>query len=205
MKKSLVLALLTLAATSAKSFGQGILILQNYTITGAPYVTFGFDSPGTPGTPINSPGWTAGFYWAPGNIIASVPDDPTGEGIISSLLTQAIGLGSTATIDGATTFNTPGAFAATSSYTTAGVAGGGTITMEVVAYTGSGYASATYREHDNAFLVTVGNPTGAPTPVGMTMTPFVAPEPSVAALSGLGMAALMLIRRRQAAPVKTTN
>lgn len=208
MKKSLLLGILGAAAVTLSSHGQGILILQNYqTPTASPYVNYGNNVPangvsgalGAAGTPINSAtGWTAGFYWAAGTV--SVPSDPSQSGNISSLLTLATGGGSTAAVAGPAVFNTAGAYAATSSYTTTGVAGGATITMETTVYSGSSYGSASYRGHSDAYQLVVGSPTGNPTVTGPATPAFSVspvPEPSILALSGIGAAALALIRRKK--------
>jgi hypothetical protein len=212
MKKSIILGLLSLAAAGASAFGQGLIFLDNYN-TGGPNVLYGASVPqngvsgalGTLGNPINSPtGWTMGFYWVAGNVLGSIAADPTGVADPSTLgggLAVASGGGSSATIDGGTTFNTPGQALAGSSYTTAGVATGGTITVMAVGYSGGSYASANYRGHSTAFTMTVSDPTSpSPNKIGAFMSGFSVlpvPEPSIFALSGLGAAALMLIRRKK--------
>lgn len=87
MKKSLLIGILSLGAMTMSSHGQGIIFLQNYTVSG-PYVEFEAGVPfdgasgtnATPGTFIYptsgidtsaTSGWTAGFYWAAGNVVAS--------------------------------------------------------------------------------------------------------------------------------------
>jgi len=213
MKKSLILGLLGLAATVAPSFGQGLVLLDNYNTTG-PDITYGAGVPqngvsgsaGTVGAAINSPtGWTLGFYWVAGNQLASIGSDPSGFADPASQgggLAVASGGGSTAIIDGPTTFNTPGEALASSSYTANGVAASGTITVEVIAYSGSSYLAAGYRGHSAAFTMTVSDPTsnnpnkiGAAMPGGFAVLPV--PEPGIFALSGLGAAALMFLRRKK--------
>lgn len=211
MKKSLILGLLGLAATAIPSFGQGLILLDNYN-TGGPNIVYGANVPqngvsgtlGTVGAAINSPtGWTLGFYWVAGDQTANIVADPSGIAIpTGGGIALATGGGSTAIIDGPTSFNTPGEALASASYTAAGVASAGTITVEVIAYSGANYGSATYRGHSSAFTMTVSDPTsnnpnkiGAAMPAGFSVLPV--PEPSIFALSGLGAAALMLIRRKK--------
>jgi hypothetical protein len=207
MKKSLIVGLLGLAASIAPSFGQGIIILDNYN-TGGPNVVYGAGVPingqsgalGTVGGAVSSANWTVGLYWAAGNQVGSVipgsgTDIPTGGGIA-----LGTGTGSTAIIAGPLDFNTPGQFLAGSTFTTPGVAAGGTITLEIVAYSGANYAASNYRGHSSVFTMTVADPTGAPNAVGTAMSGFSVlpvPEPSIFALSGLGAAALMLVRRKK--------
>ena len=212
MKKSLLLGILGLGAVTMSSRGQGIILLQNDEIAGAPYVLYGNNVPangvsgalGTPGASISSTGFTAGFYWAAGTV--PVPTDPTGiadPSTLNPLLILATGLGSTSSIAGASVAGDPGSYLATAAFVTPGVAAGGTITMETIAYnTGAGsYVNASYRGHSDAYQVVVGDPTGAPTSTGPTSLPIsvnVVPEPSALALSGIGAAALMLTRKKKA-------
>jgi len=211
MKKSLILGILGLAATVVPSFGQGIIILDNYN-TGGPNITYGANvaadgvsghALATPGAAINvNNAWTVGLYWVAGNQVANVTPDGTGIATPSGGgLTLGAGSGSTAIIDGALAFNTPGQFLAGSTFTTPGVAAGGTITVELIAYSGASYSAASYRGHGTAFTMTVADPTGAPNAVGTAMgsgfSVLPVPEPSIFALSGLGGAFLMLIRRKK--------
>lgn len=130
--------------------------------------------------------------------------DPTGIADPSTLgggLALATGAGSTAAIAGADVFGEPGAYQASAALAVPGVAGGGTLTMETVAYSGSSYASANYRGHSGAYTVVTGAPTGSPTPTGPNSLPIsvnAVPEPSILALSGLSAAALMLTRKKKA-------
>src|SRR6185437_4470013 len=197
MKKSLLVGLISLTVTVVPSFGQGIITLDNYLSNsgngGPGFIIYN-------GTGIQA-GWTVGFYWAAGNQLASVTPDPTGIGIPSGGgLVLATGTGSTAA---SYPFNTPGTYLAAATYTTAGVATGGIITMELIAYDtpSGGYNLATLRGHSAPFTMTVADPTGAPTKTGdfAPSLTIPVPEPSIFALSGLGAAALMLIRRKKVA------
>ncbi|HXT12953.1 MAG TPA: PEP-CTERM sorting domain-containing protein [Candidatus Angelobacter sp.] len=212
MKKSLLVGLLSLAVTAVSSYGQGIITLDNYLSNGGAggpnFITYGAGVPingasGATGSGGIQAGWTVGFYWAAGNQLANVTTDgsgiaiPTGGG-----LTLATGSGSTAA---SAPFGTAGTYLGSATYTTPGVATGGTITVDVIAYdTADGsYANAAFRGHSGAFLMTVADPTGAPNKTGDAPMPgfsvLPVPEPSIFALSGLGAAALMLIRRKKLA------
>ncbi|MEY4388044.1 MAG: motif, partial [Verrucomicrobiota bacterium] len=84
-----------------------------------------------------------------------------------------------------------------------GVAGGSTVTIVLVAYNGANYASSNIRGHSAAFQMTaqalpataadVG--TGAWTSFAVSAVAPV-PEPSTFALAGLGLAGLLIFRRR---------
>jgi hypothetical protein len=212
MKKSLLVGLISLAATVAPCFGQGIITLDNYLSNGGnggpTFITYGNNVAangtsgafGTPGAGIGN-GWTVGFYWVAGNQVANVTPDASGFGIPSGGgLTLATGTGSTAASN---PFNNPGEYLSTGAFTTPGVDTGGTITVELLAYgTSAGsYANAgSYRAHSAAFTMTVANPTGAPAKTGEVAPGFsvlAVPEPSIFALASLGGAFLMLIRRKK--------
>lgn len=201
MKKSLILGIVSLAATVAPSFGQGFIALDNYDSTLHPLVTYGAGSGGTIGSGVTA-GWTVGIYLAQGNVVGSVGSDATGIADPSTLgggLALGTGAGSTAAVY-TSTFNTPGQFFTANTFQ-ASAASGATITAEIVAYNGADYLSSSIRGHSAAFTITTaaGN---APIPnyVGDAMPTFSVlpvPEPSVFALSGLGAAALMLFRRKK--------
>jgi hypothetical protein len=207
MKKTIVLAMVGLAsAVATSSYGQSVILLNNYTSSG-PYVNYGAGSDGALGTGVTS-AYKMGLYYALGNITGSVAADPTGIAIPSTLgaLILGSGSGSTATFQ-TSAFGTLGAAVAGSVYNVPGTSGNGgeTITLEIIAYEGASYAAATERGHSAAFtLVTSAN--SSPTPV--TITPGMPgfsvfavsaiPEPTTLALGGLGLAALILARRKQA-------
>jgi len=212
MKKTLIIGLLGLAASVAPSFGQGIIALDNYLSNGGNngpgfvlYGQAGIPANGTSGGAGTSgsgivAGWTVGFYWVAGNQVANVTPDATGTAVpAGGGLALATGSGSTAP---SFAFSTPGTYEATAAYATAGVAAGGTITMELIAYNTSAgsYANAGYRGHSTAFTMTVADPTGAPNLSGNFAPSFnvlPVPEPTTFALSGLGAAALLFFRRKK--------
>jgi hypothetical protein len=195
MKKSLILGLLSLAATVTPSFGQGTIFLDNY-FTSGPSVTYGA------GTPLPA-GWTMGFYYAVGNQTGVISSDPTGTALPETLgggLALAIGSGSTAAFY-TSSFNTPGQAFASAFFSVPGTAfaGGDTITVMVIAYTGLTYAGASARGHSTAFTMatSAGNSSG-PNSIGDFMPGFnvPVPEPSVFAIASLAASALLFFRSK---------
>lgn len=219
MKKTLILGLLGLAATAVTAYGQGTLVLDNYNTSG-PYVTYG--GPGVPangvsgtagtvgadiiGNPTGTSPWTVGLYYVLGNVTigADPGTTPTGDpSTFTGGLVLGTGSGATAGINDVHTPAFPGSFLATADYAVPGTAAGGgnVVTMMLVAYNGATYDSSTYRGHSAAFqLTTTANTLLVASQVGKDMASFgvyATPEPSVLALSGIGAAALMLIRRKK--------
>ncbi|MFZ0828121.1 MAG: hypothetical protein WAO02_11920, partial [Verrucomicrobiia bacterium] len=74
MKKTTLLAIVGLAAGVATSYGQGTILLDNYSTSG-PNINYGAGSGGSGGL---LAGWTMGMYYALGNVTGSVASDPTG-------------------------------------------------------------------------------------------------------------------------------
>src|ERR1700690_3513492 len=151
MKKSILLGIIGLAAGVATSYGQGFILLDNYSSYG-PYVTYGANVPangvsGALGSGGLNGSWTVGLYFAVGNLSLS---DPMGTGTPIAPLALGTGTGSTiATYSSA--FNFPGAFQSGAGFNTG--AAPGVITAELVAYaTADGtYANAAYRGHSIPF------------------------------------------------------
>jgi hypothetical protein len=208
MKKSVLFGLFSALAIANQTFGQGTIFLDNY-FTSGPNVTYGSPgipangvsgAQGTPGTGLLA-GYTMGFYYALGNVV--VNPDGTGQADPSTLgaLTLATGSGSTAAFY-TSSFNTPGRAFASSYYQVAGTAfaGGDTITVMVIAYSGANYASASWRAHSAAFTMTTsaGN-SASPNATGVSMPAFaiIIPEPSVFALASLGASVLLLFRSKK--------
>jgi hypothetical protein len=211
MKKSLLIGLLGLSLNVASSFGQGTIFLDNY-FTSGPDVRYGTPgipangfggAQGTPGTGLLA-GWSMGFYYALGDVRGSIVPDPTGMLIPSGLgsaLVLATGAGSTAEFF-TSSFGTAGEGFSSSFFGVPGTAaaGGNTITMMVVAYAGSDYATAGSRGHSDAFVMTTSASTSSnPNQVGNYMPAFSvnAPEPSSFALMGMSGIAWLIVRRRK--------
>ncbi len=207
MKKTLLLGVIGLAASMASSsYGQGFVVLDNYNAPGS-LVTYGANVPadgvsgalGTPGTGLLS-GWTVGLYYVVGN---PAINDPASIGIPASPLALATGLGST--VDVYDSSGAAGVFFANDPFAVPGGAAGGTVTLELVAYsTAAGsYAAAAYRGHSDPFTITMQSATTLPPTalVGYGFQTFgiaPVPEPTTLALAGLGAAALMIFRKRKA-------
>jgi len=199
MKKTLVAAILGLAAVASVQ-AQGNINLYNYASGGTPAnaIVYGAGSGGTLGQGVVAPGWTVGMYVAAGNIAATVNASFTGS---NDLVT---GMGNQATGPGATTplgdFE-PGEYSAGFEYNTGVV--GGTVTVVVVAYNGANYVSSSVRGHSQAFTMTTTAATETAALTGTFMNGFAVsavapiPEPSTFALAGLGLAGLLIFRRRK--------
>jgi hypothetical protein len=204
MKKSILLAIIGLAASVAPSFGLGDILLDNYNSfngNGGPLVTYGPGGLGPVGQGLGA-GWTAGLYYALGDVTGSVAADLTGSANPVTLyggFVLGTGPGSTVAFYTSTGNTTPGEFMANQAFQVAGNPGD-TITVMVVAYNGSSYPNSFDRGHSAAFTMPLSlNTNPNPNRVGDFMTGFTipVPEPTTMALGGLGLAALMLFRRKQ--------
>jgi len=199
MKKSILLATIGLAVSVAPSFGLGYIVMDNYN-TGGPDVTYGPGSGVLTGQGLGA-GWTAGLYFAQGDVRSSIGADPTGFANPSTLgggLTLGTGPGSTAAFD-LYPFDTPGEFLASTGFQINDNPGD-TITVMIVAYNGSSYATSFDRGHSDPFtMITSANISPDPNKVGDHMPGFSVPvpEPATVALGGLGLAALLVCRRKQ--------
>jgi hypothetical protein len=202
MKKTILLGILSLATAASSSLGQGFIQLDNYNShggAGGPLVTYGPDGLGPVGTGLNGT-WTAGLYFANGNVLASMFSTAAGEGAIDPALALGTGTGSTVVFQ-STAFGTAGEFSSPTAFN-AGGAAGDTLTVEIVAYqTSAGsYNNAFIRAHSAAFTMPTAVINVLPKPlVGDFMSGFSVPipEPSIYALAGMGAAALIAIRRKK--------
>jgi hypothetical protein len=199
MKKSLVLAIVGLAAGVTSSQAQGYIWLDNYFSSyGGPLITYGPNSGGILGAGIQE-GFTVGVYFGEGAFASSVAADPSGVAIPTSLHPSLLlGTGpNTTTPAYSSAGNIPGMFSSLG-YFLANSVYGGVSTFTVVAYNGANYASSTIRGHSAAFEMVTGGE--FPHSVGDYMSPFdvrAVPEPTTLTLAGLGGLILMLSRRRK--------
>jgi hypothetical protein len=196
MKKTLVATILGLA-TIAVVNAQSYVKLDTYNTPSYPAVTYGVGSGGPVGQPIADGGFTFGFYYAVGDQTAAMNASmPTGISIPGGPSILATG-------PGATTPSANGGHAnsvASWLYSPTATANA-QLSIVVVAWTGGAdYASAPVRGHSQAFLynaVYTGNgPAGGMDNFqGFQVLPV--PEPSTFALAGLGLAGLLIFRRRK--------
>lgn len=208
MKKTLLLGILGLAASALSTYGQGVIVLDNYDSYG-PYVTYGDSvsfangtsgAKGALGANVGPGSWTVQAYFASGSV--SIPLDPSHIADPGSLgLTAGTGPGSTAGLNDAHAAHA-GAFLGNFwGIPGSSAAGGQTYTLEVAVYNGASYASSSIVGHSEAFTMTTSaNSSTTPNITGNAMPAFsifTVPEPSVFALSSMGAAALMLIRRKK--------
>lgn len=199
MKKTLVATILGLA-TAASVLAQGRILLNDSgsTTQPYPYITYGAGSGGSGNISVGD-GFTVGFYYS---ATSATFDDLTGTAVPTSPFTLATGLGSTALInaDYPGLFDTPNEF----TFPTADA----TYYMVVVAYNGADYASSTVRGHSAVFSIGPNLATGQGTTIGadpgagnmqgfQVFSTTVVPEPSTFALAGLGLAGLLIFRRRK--------
>jgi len=197
MKKTLVAALLGLA-TTASVLAQGQIIMYNY---GANPITYGANSGGTLGANIAGAQWHIAMYGVAGSSAAAINTAFTGDGgngLVAGVggLTLATG---TATITG------DGIYGSSSPATSATFNFSGAGTFVLVAYNGASYDTSLIRGHSAAFTTSAA--VSPSTPVALTgqagdptapaFSVVGVPEPSTFALAGLGLASLLIFRRRK--------
>lgn len=205
MKRTLIATILGIFTLAPLVSGQaqGNINLYNYNSSGVPnLITYGPGSGGPIGEGIvgntvnhTSP-WTVGMYVAAGNIAATINAsfDGINVGLITDMGSQATGIGATTPLGD----YLPGQYSSPFEYST-GLGGGITVTVVVVAYNGASYNTSFARGHSQAFtMTTTSGPEFAPF-TGSFMNGFAItlPEPSTFALTGLGLASLLIFRRRK--------
>jgi len=200
MKKKLVASILGLAAAGAVlscgtvAHAQGLIYLDSYNTSPAgpnyPLVTFLFHGPIS-----SAHNYTVGFYYSVTPLTMAATSISNQENSTPGG-TLATGAGSTAVFG-----LTPGLFTSVGDvYFNTGLPAG-PIYVVVVAYSGASYATSISRGHSAAFIL---NTAVAPPVPGMGGQPglmggfaVIAPEPSTFALAGLGLATLLIYRRRK--------
>jgi hypothetical protein len=192
MKRLFLTAVLGVVCVS--SFAQGTL---NFANGGSGLVARVYGTDGTTG--LAGSAWSADLYWAAGTVANSALLNPLNLPATFSTVAAQAGLffGGPRTIPGA--------------------AGGSVITAQIRVWdtaSGSSYAAAVANPSPNTlvgesimFQVRLADPhpIGAPPEIPTTMTalnghPFgldIIPEPSTPALAGLGLAGMLLLRRRR--------
>ena len=200
MKRFLVAGVLGLTVLGSSVCAQGRIQLYNY--NAANLITY---APLT-GHPVGDPvaGYYVGMYYFVGDIAATVNaafSPVQGDELLPMInngMNLATGSGATAVL-GANGFPA-GMYGSSETFLVPGASAGSVVTIVVVAYNGSAYASSVIRGHSQAFTMTAG--TIAPR-TGDYMNAFQVgvpeswvPEPTSFTLVGLGLGVLSLWRRR---------
>jgi hypothetical protein len=202
MKKTLVAGILGLA-TAVSVMAQSRIALDTYLSSpiGGPYplITYGAGSSGSLGAAVTS-GFTVGVYYS---AVAAAFEPATTQGganvgVPGVEWTLGVGAGST------TALGNPAAgyFSSAAEFVIPGTVN--TAYLVVVAYNGANYESSSVRGHSAVFTVAPNTTAFGPgTGLGSAMSGFsvasaaVVPEPSTFALAGLGLASLVIFRRRK--------
>jgi hypothetical protein len=201
MKKTIVMAVLGLAASAATTFGQGLATFDSYASSIA--TSFGSDQGANAGNALSS-GFTASLVYSLSAVVQGA--SAVGDTTLAAGLLQAYQMP-----DAANSANGPlaasyyGAGYFTGSGNSADLrlasySGSALVYMEVIAYNGTTYANSTIRGHSAIFSESLA--TGINSPSDVAFTPFsvvtAVPEPTTMALGGLGLAALLVARRKKA-------
>ena len=188
MKKLILTVALGVASVAA--FAQGTL---NFANGGSGLVARVYQTDGTTG--LSGSAWSADLYWAAGTVANSALLNPLGLPATFSTIASQAGL----------FFGGP--------RTVPGAAGASVITAQIRVWdtaSGSSYAAALANPgalvgESILFQVTLADPGLTPPGIPTTMTALnghpwnvhVVPEPSTLALAGLGLAGMMMLRRRK--------
>jgi hypothetical protein len=214
MKRIFLTSIIGIAAamTVTSSYAQGNVWLDNYSDNGG-QVTYGGGPYQIPGTIVGSGvangtngtlgnvTWTVGIYYALGDVTGSITPDPSG-------------MADPATLGGGLQFLSGNPFDTTTfnrfpGYFSGGVAvipgyTSGLVTFEAAAFNGSSWSSSMAGGHSAPFTLYPSVGAVAPPPIsegtsGMqTFSVYLlVPEPSLLSLSGMGAAAMLLVRRRK--------
>ena len=195
MKKSVILAVLGLAAGVATSFGQGSLSFNSYNAGSSGSTTVNF-SAGLGGGLVSS-GYSADILYSLSAITEAAGSGALTGGWILS------GAGAPSQHSLVTAFGTggnSGDFTPTSNFTLLPYTAGTTVYFEIVAYqTSAGsYANSAIRGHSASFsdILATGLQTVPDATYGSFQV-FSVPEPTTLALAGLGGLSLLMLRRKQ--------
>jgi hypothetical protein len=199
MKKSIVLAILGVAAGATASYGQGTVNFSNYYSTSSPTVNYANSNVpvGKAGLSLGSE-FSAELAWATG-----VVGSTSSLAFLASTITP-FGLGgpSTPAADGQASVGAGWYNAGTQILAASGLPAGTVVTLDVFAFNNGSLGASTINGSSGLFQVTVGGGTTPPatlngTVAGHFLVANAIPEPTTMALGGLGLAALMLFRRKQ--------
>ncbi len=203
MKKSIVLAILGIAAGTTASYGQGTVSFNNYFSSTSPTINYssnaGLVPAGKAGLAVGSEfdvelawavgtvGSTSALTFLPGTLTTFGNAQPTYPASDGNLLPNTYGAG---------WFEGPNVTLAGS-----GTAGS-IVTLDVFCFNNGSLAGSTINGSSGLFQVAVGGgalpPASLNGTVGQSFTVANSvPEPTTMALGGLGLAALMLFRRKQ--------
>jgi len=190
MKKSIVLAIIGMAAGLTASYGQGTVGFFNYFSTSSPTVNYSASNVpiGKAGLAVGT-GFSAELGWFNG-VTANTADITLVPSSITPFGIDPIG---NPAADGQVSF---GAGWFLGPNIDLGVASGTTVTLEVFAFN----AGSTVTGHSGLFQVSLGGGALPPASIaagGSFLVANAIPEPTTMALGGLGLAALMLYRRKQ--------
>jgi hypothetical protein len=195
MKKSVILAILGIGAATVASYGQGSIAFNTYNAqaNAGIYTTFG-NGPSV-GTGLGST-FTGVLLWSTTN-----PNDAaTTAGTANAPLNGIWNVGPSALFD---TGNAPLPGYVAGANLDIAAAVGQALFFEIAAYNGASYGAGTYAGHSASFAATLATGANAPTADQIdAMAPFqvfqTVPEPTTMALGGLGLAALLVARRKKA-------
>jgi len=198
MKKSIVLAILGTAVVGlTASYGQGTITFSNYGSSSALITYANSNVPlGKAGLLVGSEFSAELAYYngttANSALLSLVPGSITSIGFAPGSYPAVDGQASY----GAGVFEGPGTLGLTSTTT------GEVVTVEVFAFNNGSLGAATIYGNSGLFNVTLGGGLTFPAKIvgtpGASFTVAGVPEPTTMALGGLGLAALMLFRRKRA-------
>jgi hypothetical protein len=203
MKKSLVLAILGVAAGVASSYGQGTVTFQNYFSSASPRITYA--ATGVPAGKANLA--LGGSFAAELGWFNGVTADPNQITLLPGSITyfSFLGPAQNAAADGDIYDSGHPAGNGAGWYlgpdlALAGAPAGTTVTLQVFAFNGGSFAGATVNGSSALFQRTLGG--GALPPASLLGSPNFTvasvPEPATFALAGLAAAGIMAFRRKKA-------